>query len=182
MTYIITEEAFDKQLLEKVLPSAILAKVEILSSGGYSAALSKASSILSYWHEPIILIANAQSNNNEAIRAKRSFIYEILSATASDSLFKIVLVEPEFDVLFFQDMDILKKLTQGAISELDFNAGKFNPKSTLMTLFGFQKSNQRLKLIDKLDSQTVAMIQKTPVIQELIGHIMVSNKPSLVAA
>ena len=182
MTYIVTEEAFDKLLLEKVLPSAILANVEILSSGGYSAALSKASSILSYWHEPIILIANAQSNNNEAIRAKRSFIYEVLSATASDSLFKIVLVEPEFDVLFFQDIDVLRKLTHGKISELEFNAGKFNPKNTLMALFGFQKSSQRLKLIDKLDSQMVATIQKTPIIQGIMSHIMASNEVLSAAA
>jgi hypothetical protein len=176
MTYIITEEVFDKLLLEKVLPSTLLSKVEILSSGGYSAALSKASSILSYWQEPVILMVNAQSNNLDAVRAKRSFIYEILSATASDSLFKIVLIEPESEVLLFQDIDILKKMTAGKISELEFNAGKFNPRNTLMSLFGFKKPNERLKLMGKMDSQIVLAIQKTPIIQELMSHIIAANK------
>ena len=181
MTYIVTEEAFDKLLLEKVLPSTLLSNVEILSSGGYSAALAKASSILSYWQEPVILMVNAQSNNLDAIRAKRSFIYEILSATASDSLFKIVLVEPESEVLLFQDIDILRKMTGGKISELEFNAGKFNPRNTLMSLFGFKKPNERLKLIDKMDSQIVLAIQKTPIIQELIRHVLAVNKLSPIA-
>jgi hypothetical protein len=182
MTYIITEEAFDKALLEKILPSTLLTNVEILSSGGYSAALSKASSILSYWHEPVILMVNAQSNNMEAIRAKRSFIYEILSATASDALFKIVLVEPEFEVLFFQDIDILKKLTNGKVSELEFNSGRFNPKNTLMSLFGFKKSSQALKVIDRIDGQMITEMQQTPIIQELMSHIMAANSTLLVAA
>ncbi len=149
--YIITEDDFNKDLVEMLVPEEYQGKVSVLSAGGYSAALSMARSILSSRHQSnTILVVDANSNNDDNIEEREDFIRSYMHLISNDDRFAILLQKPNIEVAFFEDKDALESLTGKDYSDLEFHLAKDNPKQNILDFLSLEASNKQdiLKRVD----------------------------------
>lgn len=91
--FIIVEGEKDRQLLAAILPH-LAPTVKLVAAGGYSAALSKAATVLSYLHQNTLLILDADTNDDQAAAEKKQFIHDYLKSSRNGNRFELVLFKP----------------------------------------------------------------------------------------
>ncbi len=168
--YLVTEGKFDKALFEKILPENYQNNVQVIESGGYSAALSMAISILSLSLGKVILVVDAESNSENVALEKRSFLNSMLNRVSPSAHYKVFVISPELEAVFFQNGAVAKQLTGKKMStaELDFAAS--NPKAALLKYFGAD-NNTGKQLIEKIDKEVASKLRKLPMLKSIFSEL-----------
>ncbi|MEL6633880.1 MAG: hypothetical protein AAFQ83_20605 [Bacteroidota bacterium] len=182
-TYLFTEGNFDADLVQKILPDEINAKIKIVSAEGYSNLLSKARSLLIHKPESkIILVLGADVSSDEEVNEKISFIQTYLSVVAAADRFEVFLQVPEIESIFLEDKDLAEEIvrtyalnpdfkgTDFKLSDLEFEFAKEKPKKSLERLLGGER-NLRALIESDLSEEFVLKIRKLDFPQKLIKYI-----------
>ncbi|MEL6696033.1 MAG: hypothetical protein AAFP89_07315 [Bacteroidota bacterium] len=182
-TYLFTEGNFDADLVQKILPDEINAKIKIVSAEGYSNLLSKARSLLIHKPESkIILVLDADVSSDEEVNEKISFIQTYLSVVAAADRFEVFLQVPEIESIFLEDKDLAEEIvrtyalnpdfkgTDFKLSDLEFEFAKEKPKKSLERLLGGER-NLRALIESDLSEEFVIKIRKLDFPQKLIKYI-----------
>ncbi len=182
-TYLFTEGNFDADLVQKILPDEINAKIKIVSAEGYSNLLSKARSLLIHKPESkIILVLDADVSSDEEVNEKISFIQTYLSVVAAADRFEVFLQVPEIESIFLEDKDLAEEIvrtyalnpdfkgTDFKLSDLEFEFAKEKPKKSLERLLGGER-NLRALIESDLSEEFVLKIRKLDFPQKLIKYI-----------
>lgn len=130
-TIILTEGKKDERLLQRLLDIQGGDGVEIIACSGKGSATSAARTMMSTRSERIILVldmdAPGKGTSMENLR--------LLVGQDSDQ-FKLIMLEPEIEVLFFVDRNALAQALGNPISDVVWEIGMSAPKSTLTALLG----------------------------------------------
>ncbi len=170
--YIVCEGAFDRQLLQRVLPEELLNNVEIVAAGGLSAAKSLARSLLVRRQLPIAIVVDADSVAPELIQERLNTIEEIIESVSVNTLVKVILAVPSMETIFFQDNLLLSRLLGYKPSQELLSLAAFQPREALQKLLS--QANQkpsRLQMITHLTHDDLEILRKAPVIQEIMQFL-----------
>ena len=91
--FIIVENEADRQLLAAVLPS-LPSEVKLVAAGGYSAALSKAATVLAYLHQDALLALDADTTDEQAALEKQQFVLDYLRGSRNGNQLELTLYKP----------------------------------------------------------------------------------------
>lgn len=91
--FIIVEGELDRQLLEAILP-ALPSQIKLVAAGGYSAALSKAATVLAYLHQDALLALDADTVDEWAALEKQQFVYDYLRGSRNGNQLELTLFKP----------------------------------------------------------------------------------------
>ncbi len=132
---IITEGKFDAEVLEKLLRAkSYKSDFEIIAANGFSSALSKVKTYLSTKNKHILLILDSDTISETDISEKKDFVNTYINTKLYHKRLKIVWAIPEFDVIFLNNKEFLKELTNKNYSDDLIEIGKAAPKKTLEKL------------------------------------------------
>jgi predicted ATP-dependent endonuclease of OLD family len=165
---IVTEGKYDAEILQKVLPTEILEKVQIIPSGG--SALSLARTVLVTKQIPTVLLVDADSNNEHTILEKQNDLDESLNSVSIGTKFKVFLIVPEMEVLFLENPDFVQSFSDNSkeFSKLELQLAKSNPKKFLSEVLGKPNSTNLYKrLFANLDNKTISAMRNHKSIRDL---------------
>ena len=162
-TFIITEGESDKLLLTALL--RLPQEATIVSAGGRSSADALARSYLVNGDNNVAFVLDADTLDHHQLEERRQFYHQSLKQVALRSKWRVVMMVPEIEVLFFRKPSVLESLVGRTITEEEIIQGRFNPKQTLTRLF----SNQGIIRIYKtvLANPAVEQLREQPEIKEL---------------
>lgn len=140
ITIVVTESAFDAALLKHVLLPVKGTKMYFDVAGGINQAMTIASTILNARKENVLLVIN---NDGARDNTETEFIRELVGRDSSR--FRLVLMVPEIETLFFTNRSALEEALGEKIEDLIWEIGLSAPRSTLDVLL------KKLGKEDKLD-------------------------------
>jgi len=133
--YIVTEGQFDALVLRAILKfKKFEFKYEILASSGYSAALSKSKSLLIKGNSKIALILDSDSTNELEVNQRKSFVNTYIGDLPIKNSFKAIWLVPEFEIIFVNNIQFLRKLLPKEPAEEILQIAKVSPKKTLESI------------------------------------------------
>lgn len=91
--YIIVEGEKDRRLLAAILPQ-LASHVKLVAADGYSAAISKAATVMSYLHKDTLLALDADTLDDRAAAEKQKFVNDYLKSSRNGNQFELVLFKP----------------------------------------------------------------------------------------
>jgi len=130
--YIIVEGELDRRLLIAILPQ-LASHIKLVAADGYSAAISKAATVMSYLHKDALLALDADTADDRAVAEKEQFVKDYLKSSRNDNQFELVLFKPSlpdcligYNESFTNEAKILKRNVQMVHLWKELNA---NPTS-----------------------------------------------------
>ena len=172
ITYIVSEEPFDAQLLKTVLPGKLVNDVEVVSAGGVSAVKSLARSLVVRRQVPVIIVVDADSVVPELVQERLKDIEEIVESVAVNTPVKVILAVPEMETIFFQDVTFLSRLLGYIPAQEVLELAVFQPKKALEQLLSnSEKIHNRSQIIDQLAKDDIEILRSSSVMQEIIHFL-----------
>lgn len=104
--FIIVEGELDRQLLAAILPS-LPPQVKLVAAGGYSAALSKAATVLAYLHQDALLALDTDTTDDRAALEKQQFVYDYLKGSRNGNQLELTFFKPTLLDYLTGYMDIM---------------------------------------------------------------------------
>jgi|GEM_PF-938254 len=172
--YVITEGELDKAILEKILPVKLLQGVKVIAGGGFSSALSWATSLLSTTDENIVLVVDSDSTDDMTTQERYSFLNLMLRRSGTPDRFHIMVLVPEIETIFFQNKDVAESLVGRKLSEIELKLAANSPKHALRLLLNIEPQGT-LDILDKLAPEAWTKLRSTSVIKELMDQIQHSG-------
>jgi hypothetical protein len=166
--YVITEGAFDKQLLQALLPQDVLKNTQIVAAGGISATKSLARSLVAERHAPIVIVMDADSTNPEIIQERRQGMEEVVKIVAGNTPVKVVMAVPQIESIFFQDPDLLARLFGYPLSQEIMGYADYQSNPALKSLLA---GSNRTKLFEAITDKDTEILRNTPVIQDVVRFL-----------
>jgi len=145
---IITEGKFDAEALTEILKDKNLgAEYKIISAGGYSSALSKARSLLSFGDQKVLLLLDTDSVEKDKIDEKKEFVDFYVSGKNNSEYFKAVWAIPEFEIIFLKNKKFLHQLRAEELSHELLEIGEASPRRMLESI-SHEKRDSFLPLLN----------------------------------
>jgi hypothetical protein len=135
---LVTEGRRHAELLRAVLPEISQAHddvaFEIWEGQGWSDADSLARSILAVRREPVVLIVDANSTDEQSIEERRLDLADLLRQYGPREMWAVVLMVPEIEAIFFEDVALLRSLLGVQPKGRVLEKAKYNPREALEEL------------------------------------------------
>jgi len=146
---IITEGEFDAKVLNKLLKDKKFTnRYEILSASGYSSALSKVKSLMTFKNKKIILLLDTDTIEKNEIKQKEDFVNSYVNSGLNNDNFKTFWSIPEFEIIFLDNKKFLTELTPKKISKDLIELAKNSPRRTLENMSN-KGREQYIALLEK---------------------------------
>lgn len=171
--YVVVEGAFDKFLLEHILPEDLVAHSEILVGNGENVALSKASSLLISSPLPVVLVVSANTTDYTSMEEKKDFMEQYLQQVSTPEHFHVLLVTPEIESIFFSSRTVVETLINRKVTDLQWELAQYCPKKVLRELL--QTDNVQTSLQPLLTPKLLKTLRKTEIVQEIINSCRVPD-------
>lgn len=166
--YLVTEGAFDVEMLRKILPEDVVSQTEFITGAGRYSAQSLARSILTAKRAPVALVIDADTVEPSAIEEQKDFLKELLNQASAGTPFEVFIAVPELEVLLVDPPEVLGHISHHPPSANEAELAKLQPKKFLSELLAEGKGKQSIsKAIKMIDNQTLALIRQHPLIQSL---------------
>ena len=162
-TFIITEGESDRLLLARLL--WLPYGMTIVSAGGRSSADALARSYLVNGDNNVAFVLDADTLDHNQVEERRQFYHQSLKQVALRSKWRVVMMVPEIEALFFRKPSVLESLVGRTITEEEVIQGRFNPKQTFARLFGGLGIIRIYKTV--LTNPAIEQLREQPEIQEL---------------
>lgn len=167
-TIVITESAGDAALLQRVLSPIEGGKLYFDVAGGINHAMTAASTILNARRENVLMVID---NDGARDNTETEFIRELVGKDSQR--FKLVLMVPEIESLFFADRVALEQALGTRIEDMIWEIAMTAPKSTLDVLLKKLGKKDRLEL---LSSQALlSAMRNHPKIKEIQEFAQVAH-------
>ncbi len=170
--YFIVEGAFDKFILERILPESIVSQTKIIIGDGYSIALSRARSLLISTDLPLSLIVDSDTTDRTRIEEREDFITQSLLQLSTPDHFHIFLAVPEIEAIFFSDQEIVKEIIKSKISDQLLELALYRPKQVLQNVLDTENLQESFSKL--LTPTLVNKLRKTEFAQNIIKSCHVS--------
>ena len=156
-----TDAALVGRLLADLEPKA---QFRIIVAGDRNAARPLARLQLVTRHEPVILIIDSDTTDEESARAQQNDPNDYLAWGASTTPYKVVQFIPEIEVVFFDDPSVLRAIVGREVDPHIRAAGIQAPRRILEML---TQGRDRQRIIDALDDDEIETLRKQPIIADL---------------
>ena len=179
LSYIVLEGNKNQEILEKLLPKNLIQDVKIVVGDSQYEVRSLASSLIATRHIPVILILDANTDNESQIFEKRDLVNYLLRRAAAKTPFQVSLAIPEIEIIFLQNKPLIEKIAQREFNDLEWQLAQGKPKEFLETVLGKEQSISE-KIFSNINYEEIKILQQHSLIQEIIEFLS-SLIPSFVA-
>jgi hypothetical protein len=179
LAYIVLEGNRDQEIIQKLLPKHLLQDVKFVVGNGQYEVRSLASSLLATRNTPVILILDADTDNESQIFEKQDLINYLLRRAAAKTPFQVSLAIPEMEIIFLQNKPLIEKISQRQFNDLEWKFAQSKPKEFLETVLGKEQSINE-KIFSNINDDEIKILQQHPLIQEIMEFLS-SLTPSFVA-
>ncbi|MCP4697437.1 MAG: DUF4276 family protein [Gammaproteobacteria bacterium] len=166
--YVVVEGAFDKFLLEHILPQQLVSQSKILVGYSDNSALSKACSLLVSSERPVVLIVDSDTTDHANIEETKDFMTQSLRQYAKSERFHVVISVPEIEIVFFSNRKMTDELINGKITDLQWELARYCPKKVLCDIL--HTENLQTSLHKLLTPVFIEKLRKTDFIQDIINN------------
>ena len=164
-TILMTESAFDQKVYESILGKSEDTGILIDFRRSKTSSISAARTILSTTEHLLLLVVDAdQDTDNSLVRT--------LVGQDSDR-FKLILIDPEIEALFFTEKSALEAALNQEIPEMIWDIGKTAPKSTLDVLLKQSKGKDKESLL--ASEVLLTAMRQHPKIQEILEFAQMAH-------
>jgi hypothetical protein len=170
LSYIVLESNKNQEILEKLLPKNLIQDVKIVVGNSQYEVRSLASSLLATRNTPVILILDADTDNESQVFEKRDLVNYLLRRAAATTPFQVSLAIPEIEIIFLQNKPLIEKIAQRQFSDLEWQLAQSKPKEFLETVLGKQTSINE-KIFSNINDEEIKILQQHPLIQEIITFL-----------
>lgn len=170
LAYIVIEGKTDQEILQKILPKNLLEHIKFVVGKGHYEARSLAISLLATRHIPVILILDADTNNESQIWEKSDLINYSFRRASGNIPFLVSLAVPEIEIIFLENKPLIEKIAQRQFNDLEWKLSQSQPKEFLKTVLGQEKSINEI-IFTKINDQEMNKSQQHPLIQEIITFL-----------
>jgi len=179
--YIVTEGPTHIEILHALIPPELLQDVTFVDGEDKYNADPLARTLLSERQTPIVLVVDADTNDEIAIKSYQQDL-EFLSYTATvRTPYKIVQAVPTIETIFLQDRLWIEDCMGRSLSNLEWQLGQKQPRDLLD-----QYSEGVLTFIDHtlntMTDQRLKKLRQHPLVQEIISFLSTQVHSSLLAS
>jgi hypothetical protein len=167
LSYIVLEGNKNQEILEKLLPKNLIQDVKIVVGDSQYEVRSLASSLIATRHIPVILILDANTDNESQIFEKRDLINYLLRRAAAKTPFQVSLAIPEIEIIFLQNKALIEKIAQRQFNDLEWKFAQSKPKEFLETVLGKEQSMNE-KIFSNINDEEIKILQQHPLMQEIM--------------
>ncbi len=168
---IITESDADRKLLMAILPKKYRTRVEFASGNGRSSAQSLAQSVLVVTERPVVLVLDSDTTDRESIEDLRGLIDFGMRAAAAGKPYKLILAEPEIEILLVSGKNALSTITQSKrIEKYEWAYAKQVPRKYLKEKLGKETADFP-NLLKNLPENVMEEIRKHPIVTEITNFL-----------
>ncbi|MDB9308975.1 hypothetical protein PN471_10055 [Aphanizomenon sp. CS-733/32] len=179
LAYIVLEGNKNQEILEKLLPKNLIQDVKIVVGESQYEVRSLASSLLATKNTPVILILDADTDNESQIFEKQDLINYLLRRASAGIPFQVSLAVPEIEIILIQDKSLIEKIAQRQFNDLEWKFAQSKPKEFLETVLGKEQSISE-KIFSNINDEEIKILQQHPLIQEIMEFLSLLT-PSFVA-
>ena len=165
-TYIVTEGKSDAKLLKSVLHLQGDFNVECIAAGGKSSVISMAQSLLVKRHQPVVVVMDA-----DRVDEQSKIYFDLLRNFASGTAFRVMLLVPELEAVFFDDPDILRNEFNLEMRRISPFEAEDRPKETLQRILRQHGFHSMVDFINNLASDSLRKLGRTPFFIELASFL-----------
>ncbi|AFZ56453.1 hypothetical protein H6G54_10330 [Anabaena cylindrica FACHB-243] len=167
LSYIVLEGNKNQEILEKLLPENLIQDVKIIVGDSQYEVRSLASSLLATRNTPVILVLDADTDNESQIFEKQDLINYLLRRASSGIPFQVSLAVPQIEIILIQDKSLIEKIAQRQFNDLEWKFAQSKPKEFLETVLGKEQSiNERI--FSNINDEEIKILQQHPLIQEIM--------------
>ena len=167
LSYIVLKGNKNQEILEKLLPKNLLQDVKIVVGNSQYEVRSLASSLIATRHIPVILILDANTDNESQIFEKTDLINYLLRRAAAKTPFQVSLAIPEIEIIFLQNKALIEKIAQRQFNDLEWKFAQSKPKEFLETVLGKEQSMNE-KIFSNINDEEIKILQQHPLMQEIM--------------
>ncbi|WP_224367722.1 hypothetical protein [Hyalangium versicolor] len=165
---VITEGQLEGLVLERLLKPHLGEAVRVrVSEGGGAAPVSAARSRLADGLR-VALVLNTGTLNFKKIRKEMALLEDLLGMAAWRDRWKIVLLRPSVEIVFFHDLEVLRQLVGRAATPEELTRAQAHPKEVLAEMLGVPPTELLPVLRQRLDSVDLRPLASQPQIQALL--------------
>ena len=179
LAYIVLEGNRDQEIIQKLLPKHLLQDVKFVIGNGQYQVRSLASSLLATRNTPVILILDADTDNESQIFEKQDLINYLLRRASAGIPFQVSLAVPQIEIILIQDKLLIEKIAQRQFNDLEWKFAQSKPKEFLETVLGKEQSISE-RIFSNINDEQIKILQEHPLIQEIMEFLS-SLTPSFVA-
>jgi hypothetical protein len=170
--YVVVEGNTEVLILRAVLPPQLVNEVALVAAGGRSNLTSTARTLLVTRRKPMAVLVDTDSTDESVIRERWQSTHELLREVSGGVRFKVILLVPSVEIVFFQAPGGLKKEFGHEPSSETLLLARTNPKEALEQLLKGRKGPGTLsELLDALGDQEVEALRSTGPMRELIQFL-----------
>ncbi len=178
LSYIALEGNKNQEILEKLLPKNLIQDVKIVVGDSQYQVRSLASSLIATRHIPVILILDANTDNESQIFQKTDLVNYLLRRAAAKTPFQVSLAIPEIEIIFLQNKPLIEKIAQREFNDLEWKFAQSKPKEFLETVLGKEQSMNE-KIFSNINDEEIKILQQHPLIQEIMIFLSSLNVSSV---
>ncbi len=154
-------------------------RIKVVDGRGEASIL--ASNILSKWHAPVIVVADADSLAPDMIEEQRGWVEYLLGTSGPLSDWRVLLIAPEVATLLFRDEQLLRSVLPVSPSFEQLIRGRYEPNRVLAELFA-QAGEQPfpevlLERLDKLDGSSLWSAPELRPLEEFLLEKSAAQQP-----
>jgi len=161
-TYVVTDGASDVQLLKSVLNAKGVKDVEYIQGGGKSSIASMAQSLLIMRHKPVAVVMDADMLDKRRVNEQEKIYFDLLRSFASGVAFKVLLLVPEIEAVFFDDLELLQRELRLDKSTIVSSEAEDKPRETLERLLRKRGIAKRSDFINSLSPDSLHRLGQSP--------------------
>jgi hypothetical protein len=145
---VVVEEKTDAEILETLFNDLFKKKLlKIYIAGGKKVVHSIAITLLAKNGRPIIVVVNADTQNELDIKEKKAILEFLINRASAWQENKIIVMVPALEKIFFENPTLLENIMGRSLKPEEKVAGKYAPKSVISELMKERKIKSMVKLI-----------------------------------
>jgi hypothetical protein len=172
VAYVVVEDRSDVELLRRVLDEELRREVEFFEGGGLDGITSMARTLVSLYRQPIAIVIDAHSSDEEVVRTRRQSLEEVVGSVAGNVPIRVIVAVPELEIIFFEAPALLQRLYPGRLSPTVLEMASLSTRRALKMLDpSADLQSFRQRVLAGLTEEDVAALQETSVLRELTDFL-----------
>jgi predicted ATP-dependent endonuclease of OLD family len=165
---IVVEGQTDASVLRRLIRPELLSRVQFKAAGGASGLTSFARSAFALHRGPVVLVADADTTNERAVRVMRREKQELLELASGGLPCAVVLAVPELETVFFDTTHVLDTLLEHPPTSEQRVRARFEPKKVLTEILAAEPEVKSVDaLVASLTGEQAKHLQNHPIGREL---------------
>jgi hypothetical protein len=178
--YIIVEGRTDQQFVRVLLPEKFRNNVNVVASGGKSAAISLCRSILVTRQKPTVLVVDSNTTDEREINEQHIILNDLLLQVAGNAPYLIEFAVPAIESVLFCDAAALESILRVKMNDGEKVEARYNPKVVLADMLRKAGIEGESEFLSNLGKEAAAKLSSCPLIADItrfLGEKLQSSTP-----